>query len=243
MKIFFCSILSLLLSINNILSQNTHHRVYISIGDLNHFDKDVSDFYFFNGFNPGDDTKTFDQEIFQFKLNYELQLKNNLFFGTRVGYGFRNENYIVGNQGDRDPIGTEKIDMYNLSFFLGKSWSLKKLEFGVGLEIPFYMVSQFKETYKLNSPDRVYNFRRLLEGGDIFGVCLLSRIKWQIWKELFISTDVSIGYLKYDLGGIWKWETLEDYPNGNLYEDEFQREYKLAKISKPSFQFGIGINL
>lgn len=224
-------------------AQNFEHRFSGGISNNGLIRTTLNDFYFdSNGYNPNDDVNEYNQKESNFRYRYELLYKSAWFAGLSYGHGFRDDSYVVGNQGQSKPAGTEKINYTMFAFSLGHVWDFKKFNFSSGIEIPIYKVSDFIYTYsQTDIPNQTLIIKSPITGGKGWGITTTNSIRFFLHKNFFIGTTLNAGLVKLKIEGTQTLEVIEQIPV--VYGDttlSVERPYELTAFAPPELIILVG---
>ncbi len=223
-------------------SQKTSHLLSVSLSNNGQITPIIHDFYFSpDGYNPGDDTYSFLQSDPKFNLHYEITFPKNWELCGKFGFGFRDESYIISNVPNAN--GTEAQQYYHAALGARYVFELGKFQISTGGEIPFFYCSEYKANFTQNDPSSTVSGKVTTSAGYAIGLNNSTNLKFFIGKRFFIMTEISFGFLYFNLGGkytsLTEWTTPPNPPN--YYEVE--RSYKKFTITPPEFSFGFGVKI
>lgn len=225
--------------------QETEHLFYLTVSNNGQLEEVIDDFYFEpDSYNPSDDVFSFDQTIMKFNFHYEFKTKKDLIFSSTFGYGYRRDRYVVGNQPGIPPDGEEYQTYLSGAIGIRYAWSIEKVQVSTGLELPLYIFSDCVKTYQQDDPNQTIHYTETTTGGKAFGINSTTSLKWFVLPNFFISSNLSFGLLKFDVGH-------ETITNNEVQDPIFTSEpiwvrensYRKTTITRPEFLFGLGARL
>jgi hypothetical protein len=198
------------------------HSISISAGNAGQIIDELNDFYGFLAPSYANSTSI---SFRHFIMNYEYT-RENIAWGGNLGYGYnrsywRNSNEKLAN-----------LNFYNFSFFGNYTlFNSGRFRLISGFEIPYYFV----DTYFVFGTNSSIDEKHRVEGGSIFGFNHLTAGKFFINDRIFIRSDVSYGFLVFNLGG----RSNIDQGGGFIISKE-EQNYFMTGMSNTSLSLGIG---
>lgn len=215
------------------------HLFTLSYSNNGQINNEINEFYFFKGsYTPNDDVFSYQQNEYKLNLQYEYVTKKMFSFHGKFGYSNRKDVYEISNWTPAN--GNKKQNYMNFSLGAKYIYQIGKLQFSTGLEIPYYRISDYKEKFISNDPNLNIESTIHIDGGSAVGLNNISSVKLFVSKSFFISTDLTFGILKFNLGG-QTYETIY-YQDPILIQNSlpYNSTYDKITISKPELYFGIG---
>ncbi|ASS49462.1 MAG: hypothetical protein A3D31_02910 [Candidatus Fluviicola riflensis] len=185
----------------------------------------------------------------KYNLTTSYALKPNLQCRLRIGFGQRNNESVQ----DYKPSYWEFNDeqrLLEIAPSIALTEQLGKLTLTGGVELPFYIISEFKQTlYYAEFSDDVmtqYSLYRLsMDGGLIYGVNGFANIRYQLNKRFSFFTELNTGIMRSQLGDKFRsYGTV--YPTGGTPTDatpvEFDKVQSKIYFSAIQAQLGLTVH-
>lgn len=203
-------------------------------GQVNHIDRFVYD-----GFSPSGSHK-YSEEKIKFDFWSEVQLKDDWYLTLKTGFGHRTDSYRWNDQGSK---GQANQNFKEFALGFNYKVSVKRVDLSTGISFPYFKVSDYdrQDTYVGSN---AYGFIYHIKGGNAFGISSISSIRLRIISNLYVYTNVSIGYLKTKIGGHVKSST--DYTDPQTVDEFIEFDglfYGTSQITNPEFSIGVGYKL
>jgi hypothetical protein len=132
--------------------------------------------------------------VFFLKFNYEV-INDRTRGGGRIGYGW-NEKRNKGTASIYEYRTYQQF--YNISLFGSyRIFRTERFEFAAGPELIYYYVDDYYFGYTKPSKENNY----IIEGGNIIGLNNITSGKFFISNNLFLSSEIAFGFIRFDLGG------------------------------------------
>jgi hypothetical protein len=244
-------ILLILISLNlvNFTFGQSKVDLNVSLSNQGQIDKVLEDFYF-----PAHPTASQDDahigKDFRLKYNATLSYVHKDSFDIRlsIGYGQRINHY------EQDQINTkwiydDKQNIIELAPSFGFSKQFGRFRIGTGIQIPIYIIGNFIETgvYTEHSDSVNLSYsvssKIKMDGGIIFGINNYVNLKVNLFKKLYLFTELNYGLLFANLGKKYAAENTTTFPYNDTYSSSFDKTYKKTYFSPISIQFGLGFRL
>jgi len=171
-KIKFISLLNvyLLISVININAQN--NQISITTSNNGQTKGEIKEFYFGNLFS--NNTQKFESSQIQLTVNYEHFFKNNYSLGLKAGY-LTSNSFLTFYE---NVYSSANYNIFEFSVFVKHIWMFDKLQISTGIELPFYMISDFNSYFVNETITPIYRFNHLIEGGPVLGLNSISSLKY-----------------------------------------------------------------
>ena len=163
----------------------------------------------------------------KYNLTTSYALKPNLQCRLRVGFGQRNNESVQDYDLTYWEVNDEQ-QLLEIAPSIGLSEQLGKLTLTGGVELPFYFISDLKQTlYYAEFSDNVmtqYSLYELtMDGGLIYGVNGYANIRFQLNKYFSFFTEFNAGAMRSQLGDKYRSHGTV-YPTGGTPTDSGQIE-------------------
>ncbi|MES2555646.1 MAG: hypothetical protein V4604_05815 [Bacteroidota bacterium] len=140
----------------------------------------------------------------KYNLTTSYALKSNLQCRLRIGFGQRNNESVQDYKPSYWEFNDEQ-QLLEIAPSIALTEQLGKLTLTGGAELPFYIISDFKQTlYYAEFSDETmtqYSLYRLsMDGGLIYGVNGFANIRYQLNKRFSFFTEFNAGILRSQLG-------------------------------------------
>jgi hypothetical protein len=199
------SIIFLVLFFTFTTSAQKKWGVSLAVSNQGQVDQVLHGFYF-----PAHETAQQDDatEGKMLNLKYNLTttyaLKPNLNCRIRIGFGQRNNESVQDYETTYWEFNDEQ-QFFEFAPSIGLTEQLGRFTFTGGVELPFYLIREFKQTmYYAEFSDGVmtqYSLYDLsMDGGLIYGVNGFTNIRCQLNKHFSFFTELNAGILRSQLG-------------------------------------------
>ncbi len=192
----------------------------------------------------------------KYNLSFSYVNSKKIVSGVKLGYQSIINKYSTSDYtSEIEAKGAQSI--YNINPSLGYAINNKKLDFIVGLQVPLFIIGNYKytsteENYRTNASG-VRELQYISEtetniiGGYITGLNSFLNLRYS-FNRFFIFSEVSTGILYASTGASYSTETTTTYsgsyfPSYPPYYTSSDSDYTLKKtyFSSPEFSFGIGL--
>lgn len=185
----------------------------------------------------------------KYNLTTSYALKPNLQCRLRMGFGQRNNESVQDYEQGYWEFNDEQ-QLLEIAPSIALTEQMGKLTLTGGVELPFYIISDFKQTlYYAEFSDAVmtqYSLYRLsMDGGLIYGVNGFANIRFQLNKRFSFFTEFNTGIMRSELGDKMRsYGTV--YPTGGTPAEvspvEFDKVQSKTYFSSIQAQLGITVH-
>jgi hypothetical protein len=185
----------------------------------------------------------------KYNLTTSYALKPGLQCRLRIGFGQRNNESVKDSKQSYWEVNDEQ-QLLEIAPSIALTERLGKLTLTGGVELPFYIINDFKQTlYYAEFTDAVltqYSLYRLsVDGGLIYGVNGFANIRFQLNERFSFFTEFNTGLMRSQLGDkIRSYGTL--YPTGGTAVEatpmEMDKVQSKTYFSSIQAQLGITVH-
>lgn len=199
------------------------------------------------------------QNTLKYNLLFSFSSKKIMMYGIKMGYQSITKKYNFDNYSNETEAKSSQ-SIYNFNPFVGHIFEYKKIEFVLGLQVPFFVIGEYnynssEKNFRGNSSGQrelqyISETKTTINSGYEVGLNGFLNIKYNLNKRFFIFSDISTGVLYASVGKTFSTETNTTYygtyfPGYPPYQTTSSSDYNLKKtyFSSPEYSLGFGIIL